>query len=153
MKKHFLLLALLLCGFLYNTTSAQGLQVNISLQPVWGPVGFDHADYYYFPDIEAYYDVPQHQFVYREGGNWVFAAALPPRFGHFDLYHAYKVVINEPKPYLHHDIYLKKYAAYKGRHDQPVIRDSHDQKYYVIKDHPDHNKYKGEEHHDERDRH
>ena len=150
MKKYFLMLALLCGGFAYNTSSAQvSVDINIGLQPIWGPVGYDHVDYYYFPDIDVYYNVPQHQFVYLEGGNWVFAAALPPRFGNFDLYHSYKVVLNEPKPYLHADVYRRKYETYKGHHDQQVIRDSHDQKYYVIKEHPDHAKYKPEEHHEE----
>ena len=146
----FLMLALLVSGFMYNDARAQvSVGINIGLQPVWGPVGYDRADYYYFPDIDAYYDVPEHRYVYLEGGNWVFGAQLPPRYGNFDVYHSYKVVVNEPKPYMHADVYREKYAVYKGHHDQQVIRDSHDPKYYVIKEHPDHGKYKGEERHEE----
>ncbi len=46
------------------------------------------------PDIEAYYNVSQHQFVYLDDGRWIFAAALPERCRDYDLYRGYKVVIN-----------------------------------------------------------
>src|ERR1700722_15363691 len=103
MKRYIILSAVLLSIFLGNKTFAQvSLQVNIGLQPVWGPVGYDHVEYYYMPDIDAYYYVPGHQYIYFEGGRWVFAAALPPRLN-YDVYKGYKVVINDPKPYLHND--------------------------------------------------
>ena len=35
-------------------------------------------------------------------------------------------------------MYREKYSSYKGRHDQEVIRDSHDSKYFVNKNHPQH---------------
>ncbi len=35
-------------------------------------------------------------------------------------------------------MYREKYASYKGRHDQEVIRDSHDSRYFVNKNHPEH---------------
>lgn len=62
-------------------------------------------DYYYLPDIQAYYYVPQRQFIYQEGGRWVFAASLPDRCRSYDLYRGYKVVVNEPRPYLRNDVY------------------------------------------------
>ena len=37
------------------------LHININQQPVWGPTGYDHVDYYYLPDINAYYNVPSRQ--------------------------------------------------------------------------------------------
>ena len=106
-----------------------GLNVNIGSQPAWGPTGYDHADYYYLPDIDVYYSVPRHEFVYSENGQWVFSKTLPARYRGYDLYSGYKVVINEPEPYLHADKYRDEYAKYKDRHDQMMIRDSHDPKY------------------------
>jgi hypothetical protein len=38
-------------------------------------------------------------------------------------------------------MYREKYSSYKGRHDQEVIRDSHDSKYFVNKNHPQHNEW------------
>ena len=144
MKKAISLLALITSSALFTTTAVAqvNVSINIGTQPVWGPVGYDYAEYYYLPDIEAYYNVPKRQFIYLQGKNWVFAGALPGAYANFDLYRGYKVVINEPRPYLHHEVYYKKYYSYRGRIDQPYIRNCHDEKYWVIKDHPEHGKWK-----------
>jgi hypothetical protein len=150
MRKTIALIALFAGLFAFNRVSAQvSVSVNIGLQPIWGPVGYDHADYYYLPDIDGYYDVPGHVFVFFDHGAWVRTAELPPRFAHFDLYHAYKVVLNERDPWMHHDQIRAKYAQFRGRSGQAVIRDSHDKRYYEIKDHPMHSQYHPEEHHPE----
>lgn len=116
-----------------------GMNINIGRQPAWGPVGYDYVEYYYMPDIDAYYYVPRRQFVYLSGGNWVFASALPPRYSGFDLYSGYKVVINEPKAYLHYKEHKVKYAPYRGNHTQVMIKNSNEPKYYVVKGHPKYN--------------
>lgn len=103
--------------------------VNIGAQPDWGPVGYDHADYYYMPDIDVYYDVPAHQYVYLNNNVWVRSGTLPYRYHNFDLYHGYKVVVNQPRPWMHDEDFRTKYAGYRGRHDQGIIRDSHEDKY------------------------
>jgi hypothetical protein len=141
MKKTIFLVALIISMVGHQANAQVGVSVNIGLQPVWGPSGYDHADYYYVPDVDAYYDVPAHMWVYQDGGVWVHRAALPGRYANFDLYHAYKAVVNVPQPWLHHDTYRSKYASYRGRHDQAVIRDSKDPKYFVVKDHPMHAQY------------
>ena len=128
--------------FLSMTADAQisiQLGFNIDRQPIWGPAGYDHVEYYYLPDIEVYYNVPRHRFYYYEQGRWISGTSLPSRYREFDFYHAYKVVINEPSPYRHHKMYLTKYYSYRGRHDQQPIRDSRDERYYINKNHPEHN--------------
>lgn len=138
-----------LVGFIFinHGTQAQvGVSVNIGMQPVWGPVGYDYVNYYYMPDIDVYYDVPAHVYVYQDGGVWVRRSYLPPAYASFDLYHGYKVVVNDPNPWLRNDVYRTKYVGYKGHHDQVVIRDSRDQRYYQIKEHPMHGQYHPENH-------
>lgn len=142
MKKLVLFAAVLMVSlFSINNAKAQvSLNINIGSQPVWGPTGYNHVDYYYFPDIDAYYNVPSAQYIYSNGGRWVWGNSLPTQYRNFDLYRAYKVVINEPKPYLRNNIYVTKYGKYKnygGR--QGIIRDSRDTKYYVVKGHPNYN--------------
>ncbi len=142
MKKLFLFASILMVSlFSINKVQAQvSLNINIGSQPVWGPTGYDHVDYYYLPAINAYYYVPTGQYIYLNGGRWVWVNNLPAQYNNFDLYGAYKVVINKPRPYLHNDIYLNKYSGYKnyvGR--QTIIRDSRDAKYYVVKGHPNYN--------------
>jgi hypothetical protein len=126
--------------FLFSMTHSKAqvnVNVNIGAQPLWGPAGYDVVDYYYLPDLQMYYYVPSHQFIYLNGSNWVFVRNLPARYRGYDLYSGYKVVINEPKPYLHFDAHKVKYANYKGaKGKQVIIRDSKDPKYYVVKGHP-----------------
>src|SRR4030095_13023429 len=116
MKKIFLVLAVILFTFVQSTTAQVRLNVNINIgsQPGWGPAGYDYVDYYYLPDMDIYYYVPSRQFIYFSGGRWVFVSSLPARYRSYNLYNSYKVVINEPKPYLHHTVYQSRYAKYKG---------------------------------------
>ncbi|WP_052496385.1 hypothetical protein [Pedobacter lusitanus] len=117
------------------TASAQiNLNINIGSQPAWGPAGYNHADYYYLPDVDSYYSIASQQYIYQLNGQWVFRKTLPPRYSGYNLYNGYKVVINSPKPYLNHAQYVNqysKYRNYKGR--QGNIRDSKDNRYAVAR--------------------
>jgi hypothetical protein len=129
----------LTAGTITSSKAQVNVSVNIGMQPLWGPVGYDVVEYYYLPDVQAYYYVPRRQFVYLSGGNWVFGYNLPVAYRSYDLYSGYKVVINEPRPYLHFASHKVKYAKYKGwKGKQGAIRDSRDPKYYVVKGHPGH---------------
>ena len=136
------LFVIIVALFLSSALNAQinvNLNMNLDSQPVWGPTGYDYVEYYYLPDIDVYYYVPQHRFYYYEGGRWIYRSSLPSRFGNFDLYNSHKVVINEQQPWLRDQTYRQKYASFKGRHDQQPIRDSKESKYFVNKNHPQHN--------------
>jgi len=140
MKKLFIAASLLLGFALVQPASAQvSVNINIGSQPVWGPVGYDYVEYYYLPDIDMYYHVPTQQYVYLVNGRWVFSRILPPYYSNYDFYRGYKVVINEPRPYMYHDRYRANYAQYRGRMGQSVIRDSRDSRYYGNPGHPQHN--------------
>jgi hypothetical protein len=151
MKKSVLIVTLLFSVFVFGTATAQlnvSVRANIGAQPIWGPIGYDHVEYYYMPDIHVFYYVPAHRYYYQQGGRWVYSSSLPYRFHNYDIYNGYKVVINDPYPYRHAETYRTKYAEYKGHHNQEIIRNSHDSRYYEIKDHPEHNNWKRE--HDQR---
>lgn len=128
--KKLLLSAMVLCGILFisNETKAQvriGVNVNIG-RPSWGVPGNYAGDYYYMPEIDTYYDIPHRQFVYFQGNNWVFAPELPYMYRGYDLNRGYKVVINEPRPYLHHNVYRTRYNSYYNNYNRPnvVIRNN-----------------------------
>jgi hypothetical protein len=144
------LLVLLVAVLLSSTVDAQvrvNLNFNVDRQPIWGPTGYDHVEYYYLPDLEVYYNVPQHRYFYQERGRWISGSSLPSRYRGYDLYNSYKVVVNEPTPYRNHNKYKEQYATYKGRHDQQPIRDSRDPKYYVNPNHPEHNNWVKQQRH------
>jgi hypothetical protein len=140
------------------------VHVNIGMQPQWGPAGYDYAEYYYMPDIDVYYNVPRRQFVYLNGGRWVFAACLPAPYRSYDLYRGYKIVINDPAPYQRCDYYRRQYGHYRG-YDGRYDRDDHydrdrhydrDDRYerddrYTRYEHHDNGKHNGHRDRDDRD--
>lgn len=133
MKKSLLVICMLITFSFANKINAQvrvNLNLNIGNQPCWGPTGYDHVEYYYLPDIECYYNVPRHRFVYMDDGRWIFSASLPPMYRSYDLNRGYKVVINEPQPYLHFDQDRDRYSRYRNYQErQPVIHESDDDRY------------------------
>lgn len=131
--KKLLLIAVIGIGFLAAAPAkAQvSLSVNIGLQPAWGPRGYDHVDYYYLPDVDAYYDVPSRNYVYVDGGSWVHRRYLPARYRGYDLYGGRKVVINSRNPWLRHNTYRTRYVTnyrrggyggYRGGHTTVINR-------------------------------
>ena len=132
MKKLIFTAVILVSCLTFKNANAQihfSVGVNIGSQPEWGPVGYDRAAYYYIPDIDGYYDVSAHQYIYLENNVWVHRTYLPYRYRNYDLYHGYKVVVNDRDPWLRNSAYRARYAGYRGRHDQTIIRDSHDDRY------------------------
>ncbi len=138
--KKLILLPLVVLGLWSGLKVSAQIQVNVNIgsQPLWGPVGYDRVDYYYLPDVEAYYHVPRAQFIYLgNNGKWIFSASLPGRYASFDLYRGYKVVINSPRPYLYFKNHRAQYAKYRGwKGKQKAIKYSDNPKYYVVKGHP-----------------
>ncbi len=124
---------------------------NLNTQPAWGPVGYDYVDYYFLPDIDVYYSVPLHLFYFYDEGRWISRERLPERYHDYDLYRSYKVVVNERDPWRHNRYFREKYSSDRDRHDQEVIRDSRDPRYFINKHHPMHKEWL-KEHRDDRGR-
>lgn len=131
MKRIILLSALFISLSIFNNISAQHISVNINInsQPAWGPVGYDYARFYYFPDIDCYYDVNMSLFYFLDRGHWVSARYLPYAYHNYNLYRIYKVVINDHNPWRYHHNHRKSYAKYRGNHSQVVIYSSRDKRY------------------------
>ncbi len=133
MKKYILFAALVISSMLPQNSSAQvNVNVNLTSQPLWGPVGYNKAEYYYLPDIESYYHVPSRQFVYLSNNNWVFSSDVPSSHSNYDLYKGYKVVLNTPKPYLNFTEDKIRYARYKGAKGQAAIKYTADPRYTQV---------------------
>ena len=133
MKKFLFALALLIStASFYNSVEAQNINININIgrQPAWGPVGYDYVGFYYFPDIDVYYDVNLGSFYYFDRGRWISSQYLPYAYRHYDLYRLHKVVLNVNQPWRYHHTHVRDYARYKGFRNQIVIRDSRDNRYH-----------------------
>lgn len=139
--KKFLLAFALFAGVasISNTAQAQvSVSFNIGSQPLWGPTGYDYAEYYYLPDIDAYYNVNTRQFIYENGGSWGYYNSLPYRYRNYDLYNGYKVVINDRDPWRRNNYYNRQYRSYRGHYGQSYIRNSNDNRYWANPNHPNH---------------
>jgi hypothetical protein len=121
---------ILASSFIYKAADAQvrvNLNVNLGSQPQWGPTGYDHVDYYYMPDLDMYYNVPNRTYTYNQGGRWMTVNSVPAQYRNYDFYKGYKVVVNEQSPWNHNDNYRTRYASYKGKRDQVNLRDYNQQ--------------------------
>ncbi|RTZ03337.1 hypothetical protein EKM02_00420 [Flavobacterium sp. RSP49] len=108
-----------------NTMQAQvSVNVNIGRPPAWGPVGYSAVDYYYLPDVQAYYDIRATQFIYFGGGNWIRSRNLPNQYRNYNLYNGYKVVLNDyhgSRPYSNFKTHkVKYYKGYKGKPQKSI---------------------------------
>jgi len=100
----------------YNQRPGEGANIT---PPAWAPY-YDNVNsvrYYYFPDIECYYDVWNREFVYLEDGSWMFGSALPPSYSWFDLNNAFVVLLDYDvfEPWMHFHYYVSHYPRYYYR--------------------------------------
>lgn len=76
--------------------SAQiSVNVTIGNPPTWGPAESVGVRFYFLPDLQVYYDVRDAVFIYPYDNRWIRAAHLPPRYGNYNLYNCYKVVLKD----------------------------------------------------------
>ncbi|MDP4261280.1 MAG: hypothetical protein Q8941_02005 [Bacteroidota bacterium] len=82
--------------------------------PGWAPPYVEGARYYYFPDIEVYYDLSGQDFVYLDNGQWLFSATLPPIYSGYDIYNGFVIMLNFEvyQPWMHHQYYVSHYPRY-----------------------------------------
>lgn len=130
-------LKLIAVGIILLISSSIQAQVSVSLNigtaPSWGPAGYANVDYYYLPDVQAYYDIRASQFIYFGSGRWVRSRYLPRQYRNYDLNRGYKVVLNNyhgNRPYanFHHDR-KTYYKGYRGG-NQRTIGQRHDNHRY-----------------------
>lgn len=111
-------------GLIFASEAHAQVSVNVNMgsPPQWGPVGYSGVQYYYLPDVEAYYDVRSSNFIYFSGGNWIHRKQLPNHYRNYDLYNGYKVVMTDYRgkaPYTYYKEHKSKYAkGYHGKYQK-----------------------------------
>ena len=135
--KNFTITACFCMAMAFGALAQDRSKTAISLQPLWGPTGYNVAAYYYLPDIEAYYDIPEKKFIFNENGEWINSSNLPEKYKSYDLYKGYKVVLNRPHPYFNYNAHKERYGRFKGQFGRQLsIKDSTNPKYFVVEGHP-----------------
>ena len=123
--KNLKLIAVAIVLFFASSSMQSQVSVNINLgvQPSWGPVGYSAVEYYYIPDVQAYYDVRSTQFIYLNGGTWTRSGHLPYQYRNYDLNRGYKVVLNDyhgTRPYSQYKYHKQKYYKGYGKPQQSI---------------------------------
>jgi hypothetical protein len=74
-------------GLLFMTSSNAQIAVNVNLgtPPTWAPADRVQTQYYYLPEINSYYDVPEKRFIYLKNGGWVKSTTLPANYRNYNL--------------------------------------------------------------------
>jgi hypothetical protein len=142
MKKIIIISAIAMSGLLFNTANAQ-VRVHVGFNfgtPVYvheglaaqpaaveyiEPANYDgDEDYYYIPEVDAYYSVPEECYYYNNGGRWVSAAYLPGAYRDFNWRNARRFEVRAPRPFMHNDYYRARYngVAFNGRWDREYSR-------------------------------
>ncbi|WEA00975.1 hypothetical protein [Mucilaginibacter sp. SJ] len=114
------------CFFLAASVTRTNAQVSVNLNVgLWNPPAeYAGINYYYLPDVESYYYVPTHQYVYLDGGNWVWRRSLPPRYASYSIATGYKVAVNRPRAYTYFTHDRDTYARYRGTKNV-IVRDNY----------------------------
>ena len=96
MKQFVLLFSFVLMLGFVNTQRLEAqvhVNINIDIQPAWGPSGYHYVEYYYIPEINVYYDVIHRRYYYPKRGRWISCTYLPMAYCYYDFYSMYKVVL------------------------------------------------------------
>jgi len=124
--------------FLITTTGLEAqvsVNVNFGTPPVWAPADRVEVQFYYIPEIDVYYDVPEQQFIYISNRKWIRSAYLPSRCRNYNLRRGNIVYLTDYRgnsPYVYH----KKHRA---RYYRPVVRQTD---VYVVHDDHDRGEHK-----------
>ncbi|HEY2582469.1 MAG TPA: hypothetical protein VGI43_11720 [Mucilaginibacter sp.] len=130
MKKLLILSAIAISGLIYNTADAQ-IRIHLGIgfaaprvvyapapvvqqTPVYEQSAYNqNDDYYYLPDVDAYYSVNEQCYYYFNGDNWISAAYLPGEYHDYDWRGVRRFEVSAPRPYLHDDFYRSKYDGHQ----------------------------------------
>ncbi len=114
MKKLAIISALALSGFAFNSASAQ-VHVSVGFN-LGGPVVVQrpvavYDDYYYLPEVDAYYSVGENLYYYNNGYEWVAAVYLPGAYRNYSWRNVRRVQIHANRPYMNHSVYRTRYGG------------------------------------------
>ena len=117
MKKLSILSAILLSGALFTNSASAQIRVNVGFN-LGGPVVVQrpvavpaYNDYYYLPEVDAYYSVGENLYYYNDGYDWVSAGYLPGAYRNYSWRNVRRVEIHANRPYMNHNVYRTRYRG------------------------------------------
>ncbi len=124
MKNIKLLIIAILLATISTTQAQVSVNINLGTPPVWAPADRVEVQYYYLPEIDAYYDVPGERFIYYNNGGWTRATALPVRYQGYNLRGGRVVYLTDYRgnsPYVNHKSHKVKYVTTRYRQPNKVV--------------------------------
>jgi hypothetical protein len=110
MKKTIILISIVL--FCCYAGFAQRVKNSENPTPLFNPVTNCQLRYYYFPNLEAYFDTQKSIYYYKENGEWITAEEIPDGYRGYSFYNKITVYItdyDDDYPYQFIEIHKKKY--------------------------------------------
>lgn len=71
--------------------------------------------YYYYPDIQTYYDAPSKVYFYNNNGTWVRTAALPVAYQTYNIRTGRKVYLTDYNGNTPYVLFKEHKVKYKGK--------------------------------------
>ncbi len=73
--------------------------------------------YYYFPNLQSYFDLLKNEYIFKLNGEWQYAKELPQNYGGYSLYKGSRTFITDydgEEPFLYIDLHKKQYPYSKN---------------------------------------
>ncbi len=161
-KKVYFIVALFMFLFTLQSSAQVSINVNIGSRPDWcsHDDDYDNVDYYYLPEIEAYYDTHASVFIYFGPRGWIRSRYLPEYCNNYNLNNCYKVVLdyhgNAPYAFYNHHkakYYCEGRRNYREEYYYPNRRQCRSDNYVVATNYYNNDGYyyKKEKHRDNDD--
>lgn len=93
-EKVFLLMLVLTCFFSSAQQALKPLNDGSSSLPIDSKTNC-YIRYYYFPNLQAYFDTLKLVYYFKDKGEWQSAEELPANFGGYSLYNNFRVIITD----------------------------------------------------------
>jgi hypothetical protein len=125
MKKiTYLILGIMLFSFNYSQAQVQLDTIYIRSKKIAPASTFVEVRYYYYPNLEAYFDTKIALYIYKEHGEWVKSETINASFRGYSLKNGQYVMLKgftEDNPYTQIEEHKIKYPAdYSSRPKPPV---------------------------------
>jgi hypothetical protein len=122
-----LILGILLFSFNYTNAQVELNAVNVTNNSGSG-YKFEEVRYYYYPNLQAYFDTKVGMYLYVENGEWIESEQLDPKTKGYSLKNGQYVMIKDylgDEPYTMLGEHKKLYPAdYSSRPKKPVAKDA-----------------------------
>jgi hypothetical protein len=156
MRKLQITIAAFILLFSIQSNAQVSVSLNIGSRPVLHNNYHDETSYYYYPEIEAYFDMNASVYIYYGPRGWIRSPYLPEHCQNYDINNGYRVAIDYKgnSPFAHFKNHKRKYYRdchrnyrteyyrpnYENRREVVAYEDYHrnhndndDDNYYKIK--------------------